>query len=141
IPDDAIWLDVKVIDAESKQPVAGAEVRWNDNSFWQQLVALPERERREYSGEQENTAERFGWLTHTDREGLARVAADNEGASVYARAEGRYGTACIGGQREVPTEGWVIELERDLTLRARVIDALGRPAVGAFVGIRMFDAE
>ncbi len=141
IPDDAIWLEVKVIDAESKQLVAGAEVRWHGSGVWQQIAALPERERQDYWGDQEFTARRFGWLTRTDTEGMARVAADKNGATVHARSEGRYGTAYIGGQRDVPKEGWVIEVERDLTLRARVLDALGRPAVGAYVVIRMFDQD
>ncbi len=141
IPDDAIWLEVKVIDAESKQPVAGAEVLWSANAARQQIALLPERERADYYGDQERTAERFGWLTHTDSEGLARIAAEKNGATVQARSEGHYGTAYIGGPREVPKEGWVIELERDLTLRARVIDALGRPAVGAHVAIRLSDRD
>lgn len=141
IPDDAIWLEVKVIDAETKQPVAGAEVLWSIGAVWQQIAALPERERQDFYGDQERTAERFGWLAHADSEGKVRVAADKNGATVHARSEGRYGTAYIGGQRDVPKEGWVIEVERDLSLRARVVDALGRPAVGAYVAIRMFDQD
>ncbi len=141
IPDDAIWLDVEVIDAETKQRVAGAEVRWSAGSVWQQIAALPEYERQEFYGDQERSAVRFGWLTHTDSEGKARVASDRNGANVHVRAEDRYGTAYIGGQRVAPKDGWVIEVERDLTLRARVLDALGRPAVGAYVAIRLSDQD
>lgn len=32
LPADPRWLEVRVVDAGTRQPVAGAGVRWNDGS-------------------------------------------------------------------------------------------------------------
>lgn len=141
IPEDCVWLDVRAIDAATRQPVAGAEVRWATSATWQQVARLPMAERKEYDSDQEAAVSRFGWSTRTDGDGMARVAGDRHGANVFARSEGRYATGYVGGSREVPAGGWLLELEADRTLRVRVLDALGRPAIGSYVGIRMFGQD
>lgn len=141
LPEDAVWFEVRVVDADTKAPVAGAEVRWSTWQAGQRILALPERDRQPYIHDQELTAEHFGWSTLADSEGKARIAGNKDGATLFARSAGRYGIAQIGGVIDVPKDGWVLELERDLTLRVRVLDALGRPAVGTYVGIRMFDPD
>lgn len=140
IPEDSVWLDVRVVDAD-KRPVAGAEVRWSTNTAWQQITTLPEGERQDYYESPDRVAVRFGWRTTTGPDGIAKIAADQHGATVHATADGRHATGRVGGPRETPKDGWVLQLEPDLTLRVRVLDALGRPAIGAHVGIVMFDAD
>jgi hypothetical protein len=141
IPEDSIWIDVRVIDGGTRRPVAGAEVRWATSVSYQQVALLPAAERKEYSGDREATARRFGWSARTDGDGKARVAATSHGAHVFATSEGRYAEIHVGGSQVAPAGGWVLLLEADHTLRARVLDAQGRPAVGAQVGIRMFGKD
>ncbi|MFO1078520.1 MAG: hypothetical protein U1E73_12425 [Planctomycetota bacterium] len=139
IPADALWLDVHIVDAGSKAPVPGALVRWSNGAVWPEIQKVPERERQALYEDQELAVERFGWQTRANAEGIVKIAADQNGAQVFAYSEGRYGSAYVGGRREVPAEGWRLELEADLALRVQVFDAKDRPAIDVDVGILFFD--
>jgi hypothetical protein len=140
-PDDAKWLEVLVVDAATQQPIEDAEVRWTSFSVHKQIQALPEKERPALYRDQELTAHRFGWLTHSNASGIARIAGDTKGCTVFGYSEGRYGTTQCGGERPDPTGGWRLELEADKTLRVQVLDIAGKAAVSVAVKIRMFDAN
>lgn len=141
IPDDAKWLEVLVVDAATQQPIADAEVRWTSTSVNKQILALPEKERPALYRDQELTAHRFGWLTRSNASGIARIAADTNGCTVFGYSEGRYGTTYCGGQQALPSGGWRLKLEPDQTLRAQVLDVTGQATVGVPVKIRMYDAS
>jgi hypothetical protein len=131
IPADAPWLEILVVDGATDQPVAGAEVLWTTTSMY-----IPAAERPRQYADPDGIARRFGWHTRTDAKGCARVAADANGAAVYAFDGGRYGTAHVGGSKPVPDGGWRLTLTTDLTLRVLVVDAADRPAAGISVAIR-----
>jgi hypothetical protein len=139
IPDDAKWLDVLVVDAATQQPIADAEVRWMTSATYAQVQALPEKERPALYNDQELVARRFGWTTHSNATGIARIAGDANGANVYGYSEGRYGNSYFGGQRPLPNGGWRLELVPDKTLRAQVLDFANQIAVGVPVRIHRYD--
>jgi hypothetical protein len=141
LPADPKWLEVRVVDAATKQPVAGAEVRWNDGSVHPKIMALPEAERQGLYSDPERIARRFGWVTRSDASGLARITTDDNGATAHAYADGRYAYGHFGGQQTAPPDGWQLALEPDRTLRAQVLDAAGQAAVGVRVAIRMFGPD
>ncbi len=141
IPEDAIWLDVRVVDAERKQPVAGAEVSWITTGALRQPRNLQATSRRDVENDPEVLAAQFGWRTRSDTNGVARIAAAKDGAMVFATTPGRFAIAWVGGDQPIPPQGWVIELEVDRRLQVRVVDALGQPAIGAYVGLRVLDEK
>lgn len=141
IPDDAVWLEVHIVDASTKAPVPGALVFWSTNATWGQIAKLPEPERLDLGRDQDRLAMRFGWKTRAGDDGVAKIAAAKGGAQVFATSEGRYATGYVGGPREAPEGGWRLELEADRTLRAQVLDQQGQPAVDVEVGILLFDAS
>lgn len=141
IPEDAKWLEVLVVDAVTQQPIANAEVTWTTSASNAQVQDLPEKERQPLYSDRELVARRFGWTTHSNASGIARVAGDANGAQVFGYAEGHFATGYVGGQRTPPTGGWRLELKLDQTLRVQVLDAAGQTAAGVTVKIRMYQPD
>lgn len=139
IPDDAVWLDVHILDAATKAPVPGALVCWS-TSFVRKEMAKRLRGAGPWTQDQELFTERCGWRTRADATGVARIAGNEHRALVFAYADSRCGSGTVGGTQP-PHGGWRIELQADLTLRAQVLDASGRPAVGVDVGILRVGAD
>lgn len=129
------WIDVLVVDAASQQPVANAEVRWSNDDSERRLQELPRQQRQELSADPDEVHQRLGWNARTDGKGLARVAIASGSTLVQAFADGRYAEARIVCQSDAIENGWRLELEPDLTLRAQVVDIEGRPAPGVPVRI------
>ncbi|MGE3172218.1 MAG: hypothetical protein AB7O97_06280 [Planctomycetota bacterium] len=130
IPDNAETLVVRVVDAATQAPVAGAEVRWADMGFiiQRRMAGLPRGasfgDLREL--DPEDLARRFGWTARTDARGEAVVQMANA-ATVCARHGERYGQTQVD-PRKPPPEGVRIELRVDRALRVLVRSAAGDPA-------------
>lgn len=60
IPADAKWVDVFVLDKQTKQPVEGAEAMWWDETAYEQIQKLPEAERMPLYRDQDQIAQRWG---------------------------------------------------------------------------------
>lgn len=141
-PDDAQWIDVRVVDADSKQPVPGATVGWYDQRIVQELEKRPELLPHPYSFTEdfEAVATAFGWLTTADARGVARIQ-QARGTLAFARHGDRYGTARLDRDLLAPKSGHEIALEADFTLRVQTLSATGEPAIGVPVGIVIWDAK
>jgi hypothetical protein len=141
LPADAKWLTVRVVDAATKAPVPRAEVRWALQTMWQQVQQLPEAERTDLYNDPEAVVRRFGWTTHADDQGLARVAHANAHVRVFAYSDGRYGNHGFDAKQAAPAGGFVVEIEPDRTLAARVVRNDGAPCPGVSVEVRTFGAD
>ncbi|MEO6594750.1 MAG: hypothetical protein ABIP94_08355 [Planctomycetota bacterium] len=141
LADGAKWIEVRIVDAATQQPVPQAEVFWFDGSAHKKVADLPELERPALYGDPERIAKRFGWRTRSNAEGLARIATADKWASVHAYADGRYGTRSLNPQGEAPPEGFFLALEADRVLRVQVLDVEGQPAVPVKVAILMFEPD
>jgi len=49
-PADAQWIDVRIVDAVTKQPAAGADVHWIDEAASSKVQAMSHRERAPFVG-------------------------------------------------------------------------------------------
>jgi hypothetical protein len=141
-PDDARWIEVRVVDATSKQPVPGATVGWYDQRIGDELQKRPQLLPHPYgfTEDHEAVALAFGWTTTADQRGIARIQ-QARGTWAFARADDRYGTARLDRDQLAPKDGFQIAIESDHALRVQVLTATGEPAVGVPVGIAIFDAK
>lgn len=140
IPASAHFVEVRVVDAASRQPVEGADVTWVDDSAHSLVEELPESARLAYyrSEELELLARDFGWRTRTDERGNARVHVAPAGArtSVFVSQGDRHGYEDVTANDL--QRGVVINLELDRTVTVRVVDHDGKAA--AEVPVELADA-
>ena len=137
IPGDAEWITVTVVDKETKAPVAGALVRWFDDSSWsflqeQQPLLPDERAWLAYDGER--VADRAGWCTTADAGGKARIAVTQD-TSVLAESEDRFGTLYLRSNTLEPAGGHLVELGPDRRLQIQVVDDGGTPCTDVLVAL------
>lgn len=143
IPADAKWIEVKVVDKETQQPVPDATVEWFDETVSQRLQeepALLGEDRQTIWRDPEERAARFGWSTTSDARGIARVH-QSESTEVVAREGKRYGHMQLGRQVVPPRDGYRIEIADDRELAVQVVDAAGTPVGGIPVALAVYDAQ
>jgi hypothetical protein len=122
---------VRVVRAADGSPVAGAVVRYLGEREW----AKTRWERPTSGRDAEWLLERFGRRFRADRDGRLFVP-DGERATVDGAGPELWGWRALDADGESAgrgTEPIVLALERELVLRARVVDADGRPVEGADV--------
>lgn len=140
IPDDALWIDVLVVDKATQQPVPGAEAVWDDGSstsgrrLSSREVTLFWRARDQLAGER-------GWRGRTDAAGRLRVHVGNDLMQVFVRAGSRYGEGYWSRTTLPPGRMPRLELEEDRTLFVRVRDANGAPAAGVPVSLHQIEPD
>lgn len=132
---ELLWIDLRVVDAASSEPVAEAEVFWNDAASDRHVQQLPKAEAQRYERDPEQKARRFGRRARSDHDGRLRIAMEPRGGRIYATAGDRYGERFVSAATQVPTEGHVLRLERDEGLAVRLDDASGRPVAGIPIGL------
>lgn len=134
IPANARWCPVRVVDAATGEPIAGAEVvslyEHKGWSPWTMLSGLPPDDEERFACDRELLARTFGDTATSDARGVVRVAVAPRGASLYARHDNRYGDLHIDVDAEPPPGGFRIRLEHDREVRVQVLDATGQPAIG-----------
>lgn len=122
-------IDVLVVDALSRAPVGGAEVRWGSlNELG--LGVKRERPRLEIEAE---TLLANAHRTTSDTEGRAVIDASVFPGRVLARKGSSSGTVWVDTSTARPI---VIEMRADLGLVLRVFDGEGEPVAGVPVGLR-----
>lgn len=132
---ELLWIDLRVVDAASSEPVADAEVFWNDAASDRHVQQLPKAEAQRYERDPEQKARRFGRRARSDRDGRLRLAMEPRGGRIYATAGDRYGERFVSAATQVPAEGHVLRLERDAGLAVRLGDANGRPVAAIPIGL------
>lgn len=140
IADDAVWIDVIVVDATTEDPVAGVDVWWSNDQQRKQVMAMPTRLSRPYWGDQERIQREFGWHARTDKDGRVRVTPGASGAGVLADDGERFGTGYFSAEQDVPKQGHRLEITIDRTLQVLVLDANDQPASGVPVHLIRHDA-
>jgi hypothetical protein len=141
IPADAKWVDVLVLDKQTKQPVEGADAIWWDGTVYDAIQKLPEAERTPFYRDQDQIAQRWGRRGRSDRDGKLRVPVGTKGTNVQVWHEGRYGNTTLQSQGEPPKDGHRVLLELDCTVRVHVVDSEGKPAAGVAVSLDNHDPE
>lgn len=139
IPADAKWVDVFVLDKQTKQPIEGAEAMWSDETAYEQIQKLPEAERMPLYRDQDRIAQRWGWRGRSDRDGKLRVHLGKQWTIVQAWHQDRFGTTSLQARGEPPKEGHRVLLEVDCTVRVHVVDATGQPAAGVALSLETYD--
>jgi hypothetical protein len=142
-PDDAFWVEVRVVDKTTGEAVPEATVTWSDQATQERLgndASLNPEERRWLQRDPEQVNLRYGWQAISDRSGLVRVHV-TEQTLVLARRETRYGTLRLQKNTIPPRDGYRVEIEPDLELAVQVFDSRGRPAAGVPIGVTQNDAQ
>jgi len=132
---ELLWIDLRVVDAASSEPVADAEVFWNDAASDRHVQQLPKAEAQRYERDPEQKARRFGRRARSDRDGRLRIAMELRGGRIYATAGDRFGERFVSAATQVPSEGHVLRLEREERLVVRLDDARGRPVATVPIGL------
>jgi hypothetical protein len=134
-PEDAQWIEIQVVDKQTREPVPSATVGWLDQRIVEELGKRPELylQQQGVAEDVEQLAQAFGWLGKADERGVARVQQSNN-TRVFARSGSRYGSDMFDRSRLAPDSGYVLEIEADLAIRVQVLTAAGTPAVGVLVG-------
>ena len=142
-PDDAFWVEVRVVDKATGEAVPEATVTWSDQTTQERLgndASLNQEERRWLQRDPEQVNLRYGWQAVSDRSGLVRVHV-TEQTLVLARRETRYGSLRLQKNTIPPRDGYRVEIEPDLELAVQVLDARGQPAAGVPIGVTQHDAQ
>lgn len=131
-------LRLRVVDAETGQPVAGAEVRFLDPDASGPRPLHGDQTLHGTSTVRAHRSERvdaLGSIHRTDEKGELRLPPFDEFAYVSASHDGLYDFDTLRAGRG---EAAVLELVPDATIRVRVVDPQGEPAVGVPVAIRRY---
>lgn len=140
IPDDAVAIEVLVLDGKTKAPVAGADAVWGGALQHEFVAKLPPGEGGGLYRDQEAMFAKFGWHGRSDHDGKLRLRVQGW-TNVFAREGTRYGTVSIQADKPAPPEGYRLLLDEDLTVRVHVLDAAGRDAVDVPVSLDCCDAD
>ena len=128
LPDDAKWVDVRIVMRETGEAVANAEVVWINQLTHISVGKLP-RHKRPDPRNHDELVKTYGWRTRSDSEGIIRIVPGKSRAEVIATKDGLYGRGSYSNDAP-PREGHKLEIEPDLTLRVRVWTADRLPAHG-----------
>ncbi|MBL8752486.1 MAG: hypothetical protein JNK15_04215 [Planctomycetes bacterium] len=130
LPDDALRVEVTVVDKETGRPVAGAQVRWLDETAQEFLAEsrpdLDAEQRMELEADVELRAQCAGWSTLSDDAGRAVVTL-RETTTVLARRGEDFGRLTLRKNLQPPRGGHRLLLDRDRTLVVRVLSDAGLP--------------
>ncbi len=143
-PEGAAEVVVTILDKTTGAPVAGAAVRWYDETCWTHLSEtqplLATERNQELSRNGELLARLAGWRTLSDAEGRARVTLKEE-TTVLARYEGRFGRLVLRANTQPPRGGHRILLAEDRSVSVRVVDAEGNPVADVPVAVAAIDGD
>ncbi|MDO8349438.1 MAG: hypothetical protein Q7T30_04345, partial [Planctomycetota bacterium] len=142
-PDDAVWIEVRVVDKASGEAVPDATVTWTDQTTQERITkdtSLSPEDRNWLRRDQEKQSLLYGWQATSDSKGMVRVHL-TEQTFVIARHEKRYGTLQLQKNTVPPKDGYRVELEPDIEVLVQVLDAHGQPAVGVPIGVTQNDAQ
>ncbi len=123
-------VEVRVVHAETADPVSGAEVASvgsSSEAFWSRLS---EADRRSIGLGDFEFFRRIGHVWRTDESGLCSVPVAVWGGQVFAETSTHFGRARIPATGEEP---FLVELSPDHDLRVRVVDAQAEPVARAEV--------
>jgi hypothetical protein len=135
MPGDAPLLAVRIVDAATGDPIAGADVRWSNESTWAPVNQLSAAARHAARQDPDAWVLAHGFRARSDRDGLVHVHLHAAGTRVRAFAGGRYGAESFRRDEPTPPEGHRVLVEPDVTLRVRVVDHAGRAASGVPVAL------
>jgi len=133
VPSDVV--PVSVVDKLSKKPLAGAEVLYQvKNTYnYDELTADEVTEVMALASDSEKLLRRFGRSTHTNDDGIALIRRTKHRwqmvLAVYHDSEKRafFGQTYLNAGSPDDSKPAEIQVERDYTLRVRVVDRAGRP--------------
>lgn len=138
--ENAEWIVVRVVDKDTGAAVPGAEVFWCDEPGQEAFgtdITRTSLQRSLLSRWTELVAELIGWSTTTDSDGAAKITCKGW-TTIAARHDGKYGTLNVAETMLKPTNGFVLQIAADRSLRVRVVDDRGEPAAGVPVSIGCF---
>jgi hypothetical protein len=127
-------LEILVVDAESKQPVAGAEVWVVAAAALPPAPDDPAQYPQHLRGIEERARE-LGQEYRTGPDGRIRTADPGPGTAV-ARSGERYGQSPLREPLRDPRDPVRVELAPDRNLRIRAIDDAGAPVPGIALAVR-----
>ena len=128
-PSDAQWLEITVVDATDRTPVAAAEVWWYGAESFAELNEAEggwSAEAMLLGQDPQAAARRFGWSSRSDAAGKVRVTL-RTATVVLAEHDGRYGELQLRENTLPPSNGWQLLLEPDQHLTVRVVDERDQP--------------
>lgn len=143
IPDNAKWIEIRILDQATGSPLPGARVVWSDDSIRNRLQTEPTLvgdDEQELWRDTEALALRFGWQTTSNELGIARVT-QTDATTVAARHESLYGEGNFSSNLVPPRDGFRLALVPDHTLQVQVLDAAGAPAFGIPIALAVHDAD
>lgn len=132
VPDDAEWIEVRVVAAATGEPIASAEVWWFDDTVTDWVGDRPElvpEAEQQVQRDIEDFASRFGWRTQSDANGIARVH-QTRTTEVVARSGKLFGSAEVGNNLVPPADGFRVTLVEDREFAVQVLTADETPAIG-----------
>jgi hypothetical protein len=130
-PPAADGIEILVRAGKPKEPVAGAIVHVAD---WSTLSEEDQgmlwwSDQGLYDG-----VERFGRRYRADESGVVRIPRPSEGGFATCEHDGLFGQLDLDSD---PSARRTLDLEPDVPIRARVVDAGGAPVAGVPVGLRV----
>lgn len=137
LPDDARWIDVRVVMRDSGEPVPNALVYWSNQLQHKLTSKLPPHERPDYR-QPDLVPKVYGWRTRSDADGMIRIVPGKGNATVLAMKDGMYGRATFGSDPP-PRDGHKLEIEPDVVLKVLVRTAAGEAARGVPVATTQHD--
>jgi hypothetical protein len=141
IPEDAHWIEVRIIDKATREPIAGAQVSWWDETLetaFDKQLGIWGPQWSALWHDEESRFSQLGWQTISDSRGIARIH-QTERTRAVARHQHQYGTALLHQRFLPPRGGFTIALEPDHHITIQVLDAAGQPAAGVPVGVGRYD--
>ncbi len=125
-------LRVQIVDGESGEPVAGAEVAAEGSKFRPDQLSLQEQRDYERTIDDFLRFQRWGQRAVSDSEGFVvlEIDADRGSVNVFAQKDTRFGKLWV--QAHVDNR---LKLWPDLTVAARVVDAAGHGLPDVPLGI------
>lgn len=126
IPEDAEWIDVTVVDAETGRPVAGADVWWSNHVQRVHVATLAPERQEALVGNLDAMLHAFGWRDTSNASGVVRVSPGKGGVSVLAQQGKRRGVNHFRGDAD-PADGFRVEISASTSVQVRVLDNSGEP--------------
>ncbi len=140
-PSGPFTSEVLVVDGDSGAPVAHAEVLWHDITVFNPVRTKGRDYLTRMLLDPELRSRTYGQLTRTGADGRVRIVHPRRRIFVQAVHAGRYAAGRFDSDPAAPIGQYRLTLVADHSLEVRVLDAAGRPAVGAPVGLRGSDAN
>jgi hypothetical protein len=133
-------LPIRVVDAVTGAPVAHATVSWLRPDASAQLARLPEPERSQLQYDERQSTALYGSSATSDAQGWVQVRLSPMSRTVYGWADSRCGKMFVP-REEPPAGGWLLKLEHELLVHARVRNERDEPCQGVAVEVRGSDAK